>query len=125
VADGTRAVVMVVDDDATWRELLLDFLKDERFQVAGAANGAEALRRLVRGEVKPDLILLDLDMPVMDGWRFRRRQLADERLAAIPVVVVSSDEPGSLPVDGLVPKPCRPGELLSAVTGVLRRRRAA
>lgn len=125
MADGTGVMVMVVDDDATWRELVLEFLKEARFEVAGAANGAEALRRLRRGEVKPDVILLDLTMPVMDGWRFRRRQLADERLAAIPVVVVSSDDPGSLPIDRLVPKPCRPGELLSALAAVLPRRCAA
>jgi CheY-like chemotaxis protein len=116
---------MVVDDDATWRELVVDFLASEGFAVTAAGNGAEALRRLRRCEVAPDLILLDLTMPVMDGWHFRQRQLVDERLRDIPVVVVSSDDPGALPVDRRVVKPCAPGELLAAVAGVVERRCAA
>jgi CheY-like chemotaxis protein len=82
--------ILVVEDDAATREALAMILSAEGFTVVGAANGQEALGRL-RSDVRPDLILLDLMMPVMDGWQFRREQAKDPALAAIPVVVLSAD----------------------------------
>src|SRR5262249_48806261 len=64
-------------------------LAGEGFMVATAANGEEAFRRL-RNYERPDLILLDLNMPVMDGCRFCDQQKQDPRLAGIPVVVLSA-----------------------------------
>ena len=65
----------------------------EGFQHAEAANGREALDYLEEFPA-PCLVLLDLDMPVMNGWDFRTIQLADDRLAAIPVVVVTANDKG-------------------------------
>jgi CheY-like chemotaxis protein len=65
------------------------FLELEGFDVELAANGKQALERLSSG-VHPCVILLDLMMPVMDGWQFRREQVRDRDLADIPVIVVSA-----------------------------------
>jgi CheY-like chemotaxis protein len=81
--------ILVVEDDDTVREALAMVLEHEGYRVGVAADGAEALA-LLRGGLSPCLILLDLMMPVMDGWQFRREQLNDPRLAPIPVVVVSA-----------------------------------
>jgi CheY-like chemotaxis protein len=82
--------ILIVEDDRDIRETLAEILVDEGYQVAVAANGEEALRRL-RGVQAPCVILLDLMMPVMDGWEFRRRQQQDPGLATVPVIVVSGD----------------------------------
>ena len=86
-----RRRVLVVDDDVDIREALIDVLDEVGFDAVGAANGADALRQLHDG-LRPDLILLDLTMPVMDGQTFRRLQLADDdhSIASIPVVVLSA-----------------------------------
>lgn len=81
--------VLVVDDDESLRETLCMILEDEGYGVATAANGQEALTQL-RSRPPPCVILLDLMMPVMSGWDFRRQQQRDPALAAIPVVVVSA-----------------------------------
>lgn len=81
--------VLIVDDDADLRETLCTALADEGYECTGAANGAEALARLRSGDM-PQLILLDLMMPVMDGWTFREEQKKDPRLAGIPVLVLSA-----------------------------------
>jgi CheY-like chemotaxis protein len=82
--------VLVVDDDADIRETVSLILEDEGYDVASAGDGASALAELRDGP-RPGLILLDLMMPVMDGWQFREAQLSDPSLAAIPVVVLSAD----------------------------------
>lgn len=83
------ARILVVEDDTTIRETIAELLEDEGYAVSCAANGAEALAQLDAGSV-PSLILLDLTMPVMDGWTFRSAQRSDPRLASIPTVVVSA-----------------------------------
>lgn len=83
-----RVDLLVVDDDRDIRETLQELLEGEGYDVATARNGDEGLARA--RELHPSMILLDLFMPVMDGKEFRRRQLADEELAEIPVVVVSA-----------------------------------
>jgi CheY-like chemotaxis protein len=81
--------VFVVEDDVDTRDMLGRFLELEGFRVELASNGKQALERLQSG-VNPCVILLDLMMPVMDGWQFRRQQIQNQELAAIPVIVVSA-----------------------------------
>lgn len=82
--------VMIVEDDFAIRDALTQILEDEGYVVVGAANGKEAIEHL-RNHVQPCLILLDLMMPVMNGWQFRQEQQQDPTLAPIPVVVISAD----------------------------------
>ncbi len=87
-----RKPVMVVDDDTHIREALREVLQDEGYAVVGFANGREAIEHLkAPRDASPGLILLDLMMPVMNGWQFRQAQLEDPSLANIPVVVISAD----------------------------------
>ena len=88
--EQTRADVLVVDDDADIRNLLSSVLAIEGYAVTSASNGEEALSKL-RGTPGTRLILLDLRMPVMDGWEFRAEQNRDPMLSTIPVVVLSGD----------------------------------
>ena len=81
--------VLIVEDDADLREMMAQLLALEGYQTAAVANGREALEYLQQENV-PNLILLDLMMPVMDGWEFRRHQQANPALAAVPVIVLSA-----------------------------------
>jgi CheY-like chemotaxis protein len=87
------APILVVEDDREQRETLCAMLELEGFGHAQAANGREALDYLDRSRA-PCAVLLDLDMPVMNGWVFRAQQLADDRLSSIPVVVVTANNEG-------------------------------
>jgi CheY-like chemotaxis protein len=82
--------ILVVDDDADIREALVCTLQAGGYRADGAGNGREALDQLRRDD-RPQLILLDLMMPVMDGWQFRQAQRQDPDLAPIPVVIISAD----------------------------------
>lgn len=84
-----RAQILLVEDDAGIREALADVLGDCGYQVQCAENGAKALDRLLAG-LRPHLILLDLMMPVMDGWQLLRRLEAWADWQRIPVVTVSA-----------------------------------
>jgi two-component system chemotaxis response regulator CheY len=81
-----RRVIVVVDDTDGIRDLIADTLTDQGYTVVCAANGAEAL--VVMQSTQPVLILLDLNMPVMDGWQFARA-LADRSLR-IPIVILTA-----------------------------------
>src|SRR6478672_13733135 len=85
------ASVLVVDDDPNLVRLMAKFLKLEGFAPVQALNGQEALTYLRSGG-DARVILLDLRMPVMDGWTFRREQRGDPGLAGIPIVVLSGME---------------------------------
>ena len=80
--------VLVVDDDPDIRESIEELLRSDGLDAAVAANGEEALRVLEQRKIH--VILLDLMMPIMDGWEFRRRQQADPAIAPIPVVVITA-----------------------------------
>ena len=84
--------VLIVEDDADLREMMAQLLTIEGFDAAAVSNGREALDYL-HGASKPNLILLDLMMPVMDGWEFRRQQQADPDMARVPVIVLSALDP--------------------------------
>jgi CheY-like chemotaxis protein len=81
--------VLIVEDDADLREMMAQLLSLEGYKAETVPNGRAALEYLENGDV-PEVILLDLMMPVMDGWEFRRRQCQDPRLAEVPVVVLSA-----------------------------------
>ena len=93
--------VLVVDDDAGIRESLVLLLEDEGYEVRAAPNGRAALELLARW--RPAVILLDLMMPVMDGWAFRAHQLADRACGDIPVVVMSAGRNLTADTYALVP----------------------
>ncbi|MBC8068184.1 MAG: response regulator [Deltaproteobacteria bacterium] len=82
--------VLVIDDDEDIRVALIELIEDAGYTAVGAAHGAAALERLREQGGRPCVILLDLMMPVMDGWEFRAQQRLDPALAAIPVVVISA-----------------------------------
>ena len=83
------ATVLIVDDDRGIVDGISEFLREEGFRVVATANGAEALAHLRLG-LRANVILLDVLMPIMDGWDFRAAQLADPVLRGIPVVVISA-----------------------------------
>jgi CheY-like chemotaxis protein len=111
--------VLVVEDEPDIREVMVAILESEGYVARAAAHGAEALAHL-RAGLTPCIILLDLMMPVMDGWTFCQERDKDPALATIPIIVVSAvarkdpKNAGLRAVDHL-PKPLDVATLLSAV----------
>ena len=84
--------VLVVEDDVDILRAIVQVLEDEDITVRAAENGRDALAVLrAPGAQRPRVILLDLMMPIMDGWAFRAEQLRDPTLADIPVIVLTAD----------------------------------
>ena len=116
---GSRRI-LIVEDDADLREALGEILRDEGYEVGIAAHGAKALE-LLRGDFqRPALILLDLTMPVMNGWQFRAEQRRDPGLSGIPVVVLSAgdhlpEQMAPLGIQEYVRKPIELERLLAAI----------
>jgi CheY-like chemotaxis protein len=109
--------ILIVEDDADLREMMAQLLSLEGFQAATVANGKEAFQYLFVSEC-PEVILLDLMMPVMDGWEFRRRQRADPALSEVPVIVLSAiDQPRAIDLhaDAFLKKPLDFDRLLQLV----------
>ena len=109
-----RGRILVVEDDRELRGALADLLRHEGWAADEAENGLEALLALRVGGV-PDLVLLDLAMPVMNGWELRDALLADPLLARIPVLALTGHEPDGLHADAVIAKPCRPEKLLATI----------
>lgn len=117
-ARGPR-LVMIVDDDASVREDYAELLREEGYQVLTAANGREALDQIAASGT-PSLILLDLKMPVMDGWRFHRAMAEKPELDDVAVVLLSGssdvyEEASRMDADDFLLKPVPVRELLGTV----------
>ena len=119
-----RPRVLLVDDYPDAREMYSEYLKFTGFDVVEAANGIEALQRAV--DMEPDIILMDLSLPVMDGWEATRRLKADARTADIPVVALTghalsgmSEGAQRAGCDAFVTKPCLPEDLVKEIRHVL------
>jgi CheY-like chemotaxis protein len=80
--------ILIIEDDDDLRDSLNELLTIHNYQVIGVSNGREALDRLESG-LSPCIIILDLMLPVMNGWDFRQQQLADNRWSEIPTIVLS------------------------------------
>ena len=122
--------VLVVEDEQDVAELLRYHLTKEGYEVALVGNGADALKRA--RELKPELVLLDIMVPQLNGWEVCRRLKKDPDLAQIPVIMVSGRvEEGDkvlgfeVGADDYVTKPFSPRELLARIRAVLRRGRPA
>jgi CheY-like chemotaxis protein len=110
-----HARVLVADDEKDIREAIGEVLQYEGYLVSLAGDGLDALR--IAREQHPDLILLDLMMPRMNGWQFRAAQLEDATVAGIPVVVVSATAPREASgfANALLHKPVSLDDLLETV----------
>ena len=113
-----RALILVVDDDPDIREALRDVLEQERYDVAEAGNGREALTYLA-SHAAPSAILLDLFMPVMDGWQLAERIQSTPEFAGIPLIVVTaSGAHWGYPTGRVLLKPVDLSQLLEVVREV-------
>src|SRR4029079_11519940 len=106
------------------REMYSEYLQFSGFDVVEAANGIEALQSAL--ERTPDIILMDLSLPVMDGWEATRRLKADDRTASIPVVALTghalagiSEGAKRAGCDAFVTKPCLPEDLVREIRKIL------
>ena len=124
--DGTRhrALILLVEDQHELRQLYAQQLTLCGFDVIEASNGAEAIEHTTSHV--PDVVLMDLSLPVMDGWEATRHLKSDDRTAHIPVVALTAhDGSGELQratragCDWFVPKPCPPDALIAEVRRVL------
>ena len=125
MVDSKRKTVVCVEDELEMIELVKLILGRKRFDVIGAVGGQEGLDRIA--ELKPDLVLLDLMMPEMDGWEVYQKMKASEDMRDIPVIVVTAKAQSIDRVLGLhiarvndyITKPFGPQELLDSVERVL------
>jgi DNA-binding response OmpR family regulator len=122
--------ILCIEDEAEMIDLTRLVLEREGFEVLGAVGGAQGLEIIKRE--KPDLVLLDLMMPDIDGWEVYRQMKADETSARIPVIVVTAkaqsiDKVLGLQVakvDDYITKPFGPKELLESIRRILDVRRS-
>jgi CheY-like chemotaxis protein len=113
----TKGRVLLVEDEDLIRDSLGPPLEDEGYEVSFAEDGREALKRLYT-ESLPNIILLDLKMPIMDGWAFRAIQKDDPKLGLIPVVAISADtspQAVAISAQAFLRKPVDPNEILATV----------
>jgi two-component system, cell cycle response regulator DivK len=121
---GKGPLVLIVDDVRDNRTVYVLFLKFSGLRVEEAGDGVEALRKAET--LQPDIIVMDLSLPVMDGWEATRRLKRDPRTKRIPVIVLTGH---ALPehaqaardagCDLVITKPCLPDELLDAIRRIL------
>ena len=119
-----RPRVLLVDDYPDAREMYTEYLEFCGFEVVEAGNGMEALQRAL--DTAPDIILMDLSLPVMDGWEATRRLKADKATASIPVVALTghalagiSEGAKKAGCDAFVTKPCLPEDLVREIRRIL------
>lgn len=115
-------IVMIIEDDEDIREILKETLELESYKVEIAVNGQDALDKLSQSKVLPDLILLDLMMPVMNGWEFSLAAQKDSRLSKIPIIVVSAyvDQAENIKCEGFIEKPIILNDLLNVLRSHLK-----
>ena len=110
----SRHTILIVDDSDDIREIVRDFLEGEGFEVSDARDGAAGLRAL-EGDL-PCALILDLMMPVMDGWQVLERLRADPRTASLPVLVITAATERHLPAGvPVLRKPFTASRLLSEI----------
>jgi CheY-like chemotaxis protein len=122
--NNNRPLVLVVDDDADLRELLVVLLSAEDLDVATAGNGQEALAAMATR--RPDLIVLDMKMPVMDGWELCRRLDATQDDRPPILVMTAAYDPAAraaeVHADGSIGKPFENEEVRALVRRIVKRR---
>jgi CheY-like chemotaxis protein len=124
MTEAKPPLILVVDDYQDAREMYAEYLQFSGFRVAEARNGNEAVEKAFA--LKPDLILMDLSLPGMDGWEATRRLKADEATRRIPVVALTghalagaSEGAKKAGCDSFVTKPCLPDDLVVEVRRML------
>ena len=122
--DHNGPLILVVDDYQDAREMYAEYLQFSGFRVAEAKNGNEAVEKAFA--LQPDLILMDLSLPGMDGWEATRRLKADDATRRIPVVALTghalagaSEGAKKAGCDSFVTKPCLPDDLVVEVRRML------
>jgi C4-dicarboxylate-specific signal transduction histidine kinase len=118
--------VLVIEDDEATRSALVVTLEDEGFVVSSARNGEDGLLALATDPL-PDAIVLDLMMPGVNGWQFRVRQRADERIANVPVLVLSADtseQALAIHSDAYLSKPLRAADVVRAIRHLIAAKEA-
>jgi CheY-like chemotaxis protein len=119
--------VLIVEDDADLREMMAQLLTLEGYKIETVANGREALEYLNEAP-RPDVILLDLMMPIMDGWAFCRSRWKSRTLREIPVVLISavdmSESNRPTGIDAFLPKPIDVDQFARLAARMAGRRRA-
>lgn len=123
--ESKNNVILLVEDDHDIRVAVRQTLEMASYEVVSAPNGADALRILNRQQ--PDLIILDLHMPLMDGEEFLKAKERDDRLAAIPVILISASPPAQIlrvapKVDEIIIKPLDMDKFLEKIPQVLTRK---
>ncbi|WP_433935832.1 response regulator [Sorangium cellulosum] len=116
--------ILIVDDDAAIRRTLSELLEEEGYSVASVANGLEALAYLRGDPSSIALVLLDLMMPVMDGFQFRAEQKRDPALASMPIVVMTArggTDRAAIDADAIISKPFDLLKLMDAIERSCRR----
>ena len=113
--------ILVIEDDADIREVLSLLLSMEGFDVSVAEDGLSALEYLRSAAALPDLVLLDLVMPFMDGYQFRREQKLDPRLSQIPVIIMTANqlpEDQTLGAAGFLRKPVALDQVVVSIRAI-------
>jgi CheY-like chemotaxis protein len=109
--------ILVVEDDRLAREALTDVLEVAGYTVIGASDGQAGLERVYTSDPAPFVILLDLGLPVIDGWEFLRRQKNDTKIAHIPVIVVTATPSPRVPeAAAVLKKPVNVDQLINLLT---------
>ena len=117
--------ILVVEDQEDNRQILRDLLASTDYEIVEAENGLEALAAVAKH--RPDLILMDIQLPILDGYEATRRIKADPELRSIPIIAVTSyalsgdeDKAREAGCDAYVPKPYSPRQLLEKINEFLK-----